>query len=269
MLRPVRPQRVRRRAGLVALLALTACSAEEGASSRTPSAPVTVVSSIAEGDDLVGPVVWKATVTLAGVVQVRRVEFVVDEKVRWTQKSAPPYLFSGDGQLEPWVLGPGEHELVVRVVPNPGSAVEAVSHVTVPEAPSGSAAVAGTYRRQVTLADRSPVMEYRTEALGASGGIPHPGRYGLELTPQGRLTFVFPDGFRAEHTYTVTGDRLRAYGPAFWLSPPKPPPFEFCLHERAGDYTWELRGKQLVVVVVDRVCADRDVVLLGTWTRTG
>jgi hypothetical protein len=268
MLRPVRAQQVRRRAGLVALLALTGCSAEEGASSRTPSAPVTVVSSIAEGDDLAGPVTWTATVTLAGVVQVRRVEFVVDDKVRWTQKSAPPYLFSGDGQLEPWVLGPGDHELEVRVVPNPGSPVEAVSHVTVPESPTGSAALAGTYSRQVTLGDREAVADYRTERLGASGAVPPPGRYGLELTPEGRLTFVFPDGFHAEHTYTSTGDRLRLYGPAFWLSPPEPPPFEFCKREMAGDYSWEVRGKELIVLALDRVCSDRDVVLLGTWTRT-
>jgi hypothetical protein len=266
MLPLVRAQQVRRRAGLVALLALTACSAEEGASSRTPAAPVTVVSSIADGDDLVGPVTWTATVTLAGVVQVRRVEFVIDDKVRWTQKTAPPYRFSGDGQLEPWVLGAGEHELVVRVLPNPGAPVEAVSHVTVPESPSGSAALAGSYSREVTVKDFYAVMDYRpAEDLGES---PHPGRYGMELSTDGRLTLIFPDGYRAVQTYTVKGDRFREYGPADWLGDLKLP-FMFCKAEKAGDYTWELRGKQLIILNVDRVCADRDTVLIGTWTRTG
>jgi hypothetical protein len=257
---------VRRVLALVALAGLAGCGAEEGASTRTPDAPVSVVSSIPDGEDLVGPVQWEATITLHGVVQVRRVEFLVDERVRWTQK-AEPWRFSADDIFSPWVLGPGEHELVVRVVTNPGPPVEAVSHVTVPPAPTGSAALAGTYTRDVTSGDAGAASEYRTEALGAIGSPPPLGRWTLELTARGEATFTDPFGAPSPETYTAAGRRLRVYGPATWLGE-SGRPFGFCRPEKAGDYSIEVRGAQLVVLAEDRVCADRDQVLVGTWTRT-
>jgi hypothetical protein len=267
MLRCVRAQQVRRAAGLIALLVVAGCSAEEGAGSRTPAAPVSVVSSVAEGADLAGPVTWDATVTLHGVVQVRRVEFLIDDKVRWTQKTEP-WRFSTDGRLDPWVLGPGDHELVVRVVTNPGPPTDTVSHVTVPPTPTGSVVLAGTYAREVTAGDIRAVSDYRLPELGAIGGSSNLGRWTMTVTPEGRLTLSDPKGFVFAETYTATPGRMRVYGVAPWLVETRPP-VEFCHPEKAAGYTWELRGKELVVLAVDRTCADRDQALLGTWTRTG
>ena len=217
-----------------------------------------VTSSLAEGAELAGLVGWTAAVTLHGVVQVRRVEFVVDDQVRWTQTSPAPYRFSGDGRLAAWVLGPGEHELVVRVLPNPGRAVEAVSHVTVAERPTGSARVAGTYARDVKEAARFGLQS---------------GRWVLHVTADGLLQLVAPNGASVGEPYSAPdpsarqSGTVRVYGAAAWLRVRPQPALQLCPPGAAGGYGWTKIGVVLEVTAQGSGCAGRDAVLVGSWTE--
>jgi hypothetical protein len=81
-------------------------------------APFVVTSTILDGDTLRGVEVWKATVTGA---EGDRVEFWIDEKLVWTERTAP-YGFQGDqGLFDTDLLANGRgHLLVVKAYSTDG-----------------------------------------------------------------------------------------------------------------------------------------------------
>jgi hypothetical protein len=197
------------------------------------------------------------------------VEFSIDGKLRWTEKNEP-YVFDDDGQLlPPWLLGNGRHVLAVHAVASSGAEGTATAHVTVRTNTSQDAALAGSYRRQVTAADLQRTTVYRTAALGAFGERPPVGTYTLQVTANGRLqgSYPVPDPF--VEPFTVSGDKLRMYGAAVWAQPDPSKPNLFCEPEQPSDYTWRRTATTLVLTPVQHVCADRDTVMVGTWTRVG
>lgn len=68
--------------------------------------------------------------------------------------------------------------------------------------------------------------------------------------------------------FTLSGSSMRLYGPAVWRQPDPESPNLFCEPEAPSDYAWSLTGTSLTNANVQRVCADRDIVLVGTWTRS-
>ena len=68
--------------------------------------------------------------------------------------------------------------------------------------------------------------------------------------------------------FTLSGSTMRLYGPAVWRQPKPESPNLFCEPEKPSDYTWSLTGTSLTIANEQRVCADRDIVLVGTWTRS-
>lgn len=259
-------------------LAASACGSSgsgttaASASPTTGTSPVAVISSIASGQRLTAALAWEATPTTDALDPVQDVQFLVDGKVLWTERNAP-YVFDDDGQLlAPWLLGNGTHELAVHLTTLSGHQATATSRVTVAVDTSQGAKLAGTYQRQVTAADGARTAPYRTPDKGAFGDATPPGLWAIRVLPSGMVVgdeakdqmkrpFVEP--------FTVSGSRLTLYGPAVWKQPDPAQPNLFCEPERPATYTWSLRGDKLVITAVDKVCADRDTVFVGTWTRTG
>jgi hypothetical protein len=89
------------------------------------SAPFVVTSTISDGDKVRGTVVWKAQVSGG---DADHVEFWIDGKLTWTERSAP-YGFQGDGgSFDSTTLDRGhDHVLVVKAYSTDGrtSSVEA------------------------------------------------------------------------------------------------------------------------------------------------
>jgi N-acetyl-anhydromuramyl-L-alanine amidase AmpD len=97
----------------------------------THAKPEVVSESLADGQIVQGPVVWQVTVK----GPVRRIEWLIDGKLRWTSK-ALPFVFGGPGGT--WNAGaetPGPHTLTVRMVAPDGTSAETTISVTV-SAPS-------------------------------------------------------------------------------------------------------------------------------------
>ena len=78
----------------------------------TTPAPVQFVvkSTILDGDKLSGTVVWKADVTGA---DVDRVEFWIDDKLAWTERTAPYGFQSDKGLFDTDALSNARNHLLV------------------------------------------------------------------------------------------------------------------------------------------------------------
>jgi hypothetical protein len=267
---------------LLAVLVLTlgtACSSSgpskaNGSSTppSTSSSPVAVTSSITSGQRLTAALAWTATPTTTAADPVQDVRFLVDGKVLWTERNSP-YVFDDDGELlAPWLLGNGPHELAVVLTTLGGKHATATASVTVAVDTSANAALAGTYQRQVTTADGARTAPYRTPDKGAFGESTPPGLWIIKVLPTG---MVLGDEAKDQmkqpfvEPFTVSGSRLTLYGPAVWKQADGTQPNLFCEPERPSTYRWSLSGTKLVLSAVDKVCADRDTLFVGTWTRTG
>jgi hypothetical protein len=230
-----------------------------------------VTSTIKDGAVLSAALPWQASVEAGAADSVSRVEFVVDGKVRWTERSEP-YVFDDDGQLlTPWLLGNGAHVLSVRAVAGSGADGVATARVTVRASTAANAQLAGTYHRQVTSADGQRVAAYRTPDKGAFGDVPPLGDWTIKVLVGGRIEGHDPiePTVPFEEPFTVSGNRLRLYGPAVWMQPDPSEPDLFCEPEQPSDYVWRLSGTTLTISAVQKACADRDMVMVGSWTRTG
>jgi hypothetical protein len=261
--------------GAVVLALGTSCSSSgSGKAAPTPStsaSPVAVTSSITSGQRLSAAVDWRATPTTGSLDPVQDVQFLIDGKVVWTERN-PPYAFDDGQLLPPWLLGNGPHELAVHVTTVSGHQATATAQVTVAADTSHDAAIAGTYQRQVTTADAARTASYRTADKGAFGEASPPGLWVLRVLPTG---LVIGDEAKDKmqepflEPFTVSGSRLTLYGPAIWKQANPGHPNLFCDPERPATYRWNRTGSKLVITAVDKVCADRDTVIVGTWTRTG
>ena len=89
--------------------------------------PQVVSESLADGQVVQGQVVW--AVTIKG--SVRRVEWLIDGRLRWTSTELP-FVFGGkDGTWNTTAETPGAHTLTVRVVTRDGSSAETTISLTV------------------------------------------------------------------------------------------------------------------------------------------
>jgi hypothetical protein len=158
-----------------------------------------------------------------------------------------------------------------RVTTTDGASADVAAHVTVDVDVAQNQKIAGTYHRVVTKADIKRALPYRVESKGAFGDIPPPGRWTLDIGADGKIVGVDPGGDTTipfVEPYTLKGSQMRLYGPAVWSQPDPETPSLFCEPERPSDYTWHLAGSALTFTPVQKVCADRDIVFAGTWTRT-
>ena len=260
----------------LALCVLAGCGEEGSGRTAAPSpsatpTPPTVSSTIHDGDVLTKAVPWQVEAEPAGDAAIAEVEFLVDGEQKWVEHE-PPYFFDEDDQvLPPWLLGNGPHDLAVRVTTTDGASATVAAHVTVDVDVAQNQKIAGTYQRTVTPADINRAMPYRVKSKGAFGDIPPTGRWTLDVGADGKIVGVDPGGDTAipfVEPYTLKGSQLRLYGPAVWSQPDPDTPSLFCEPERPSDYTWHLAGDALTLTPVQKVCADRDIVFAGTWTRT-
>jgi hypothetical protein len=257
----------------VASCVLAGCGGNsQSAPSPSPSAPPaapTVSSTIDDGDVLTAALPWEVKAEAVGDDSISAVAFLVDGQQKWAEHE-PPYYFDDDGQvLPPWLLGNGPHDLVVRVTTARGATAEVAAHVTVDVDVARDKLIAGTYHRVVTKADVRRALPYRIPAKGAFGDVSPTGLWILQVEPDGKIVGN-PSGETSSpfvEPYELMGSRVRLYGPAVWLQPDPEEPNLFCEPERPSDYTWHLSGSSLTITPVQKVCADRDIVFVGTWTR--
>jgi hypothetical protein len=228
---------------------------------------VTVSSSIPDGAVLTKALTWEAKVD-AGSDTVSKVEFSIDGKMLWTETDEP-YIFDEDGQvLPPWLLGNGAHVLSVKAVTGGGIEATAAAHVTVRTDTTANEAVADTYSRTVTSEDGQRVKPYRTADKGAFGEIPPTGSWTLKILPEGMLEGYDPNepANPFVQPYSVSGNRLTLYGPAVWKQADPSKPSLFCDPEKPSEYLWQRVGPTLALTSLQQACADRDMVVVGTWT---
>jgi hypothetical protein len=92
----------------------------------------------------------------------------------------------------------------------------------------------------------------------------------MTVKPTGEIIGVDPTGDADAafvEPFTVDGSRVTLYGPAVWRQPDPENPSKFCEPERPGTYTWSRSGTTLTITTEQEVCADRDILLVGTWQR--
>lgn len=257
----------------LALCVVAGCGGNSGGGSASDSpkpAPPKVSTTIHDGDVLTAAVPWKAEAEPAGSDSIVKVAFLIDGEQKWVERDAP-YYFDDDNQvLPPWLLGNGQHALVVRATTAKGASAKVAANVTVDVDLAQNQAIAGTYHRVVTKADIERAQSYRVASKGAFGDIPPPGTWTVDIEPGGKIVGVDPAGDTSNpfvEPYTLKGNQLRLYGPAVWAQPDPTTPNLFCEPERSSDYTWHLSGSSLTLTPIQKVCADRDIVFAGTWTR--
>lgn len=121
--------------------------------------------------------------------------------------------------------------------------------------------LAGTWTRDVTTGD----IERNAANKGTGPGEePTPaGAYQLKIDPD-RVTVQAPDGFEIPEFAAFSADQklaILAYvdtSVAVYCGPDKP---------QNASYTWALDGDQLTLATADDTCADRNAILVGSWTR--
>jgi len=246
---------------------------DSASSSAAPTAP-TVTMTISDHATLTRAVPWVVTVKPAGNDVVQTVDFSIDGKNLW-QENAPPYSFDDDHELlPPWLLGNDSHVLTAHVQTLNGASATAVAHVTVKVDLSAGKALVGTYERVVTKADQNRAMPYRVAAKGAFGEVSPAGKWRIQIKPDGEIFGTDPRG-KSDGTFvepfTVRASTMRLYGAAVWRQPglDRTGANKFCEPELASDYTWEMSGSTLTIHNVQKACADRDIVFVGSWTRVG
>jgi hypothetical protein len=227
--------------------------------------------TIADHSKLTGAVPWQVKVTSADGDAVAEVDFLIDGKKQWEEHNAP-YFFDDDDQvLPPWLLGGGAHELTAHVVTVSGATTDVNANVDVRTDLSKNQLVAGTYHRTVTKADQKRVNSYRTPDKGAFGEVAPTGRWTLQIKPNGEILGHDPFGDDVSipfvEPFTLAGSTMRLYGPAIWRQPDPSTPSLFCEPEKASDYAWTRSGSSLTIRNKQKVCADRDIVFVGTWTK--
>lgn len=270
--------RLRTLGAVMAVAAGSACGGGESggaapaASSPTSTAPTppTVSMTIADHSPLTRAVPWQVMAKAAGDDFVSEVDYLVDGKTMWVEHNAP-YFFDDDHQvLAPWLLGEGTHVLTAHVVTVDGATADVTAHVGVRMNVAADKQIAGTYHRLVTRADQRRTEAYRVPSKGAFGEESPTGRWTLHVKANGEIVGVDPTGNEKNpfvEPFTLTGSSMTLYGPAVWRQPNPDEPNLFCEPEKAGHYTWSLDGSSLTITAKDKVCADRDIVFVGTWTR--
>jgi hypothetical protein len=221
--------------------------------------------------------------------KIKRVEFLIDGKVRWIERKAP-YIY-GDhaedfgktdrGYLVTSWLSPGLHRFGVRVTAKDGRRATKTVTARTASSPDPPAALAGRWRRIVDPA-----------------GAPKPGTAGAPKdtpTPEGTYTLVFDKrwiqtrnpgafsrasvdkntglGYIQDTDYVPGSTTFRVWGAVSWR------PFEDYLAEEGtwclpwggprADYSWAVNGDKLILVPLggNEPCRVRQFIWSGEWTR--
>lgn len=226
--------------------------------------------TIKDGAQLTRAVPWLVTVKPVGTGVVQEVDFLIDGTQQWVEREEP-YYFDDDQQvLPPWLLGADDHKLTAHVVMTDGATADVTANVRVRADVKPNEKIAGGYHRVVTEADQSRVASYRIPSKGAFGNVAPTGRWTITIKPGGEIVGVDPGGDTTApfvEPFTLSGSSLTLYGPAVWRQPDPANPSKFCEPERPGLYTWSLSGPMLTIKTKQKVCADRDIVMVGTWQR--
>ena len=265
---------------VVAVAMTAACGGgSSGAGSAQPSrspeasapASLSVSMTIPDGSILSRAVPWQVTAKGANSDSVSEVRFGVDGRTLWVEHN-PPFFFDDDYQLlPPWLLGAGAHTLTAQVRTIDGATSTATAHVTVQVDLTAEKRLAGTYRRVVTPADQRRAESYRVPSKGAFGDETPTGLWLLRITSNGEIAGVNPPDDWASafiEPYSLNGSTMTLYGAAVWRQSSPKSPSVFCEPERPSDYTVSMSGSSLTITNQQKVCADRDIVFVGTWTRT-
>jgi hypothetical protein len=121
--------------------------------------------------------------------------------------------------------------------------------------------LAGTWTRDVTAADID--RNAANKGTGPGEDPTPPGSYRLTIDTD-RVTARAPDGFEIPEFAAFSADgklEILAYvdtSVAVYCGPDKP---------QNASYTWILDGDQLTLATADDNCADRNSILVGSWTR--
>lgn len=245
---------------LASSLASCSSSASDGAKnspSSKPTAVFAVMSTLVDGSTLTKPTRWEAK---TGAGNVDHVDFLIDNKVIWTEVNVP-YFFNDDGNvLAPWLLSPGKHVLTARATTTDGSSAEAVATVQIGPVPSVPAGLDGTFIRTVTQRD----IDRTANNPGRDPETLPTGRWTAHLA-KGLLTFDDPRGSGGAEAYSATAGQLKMWGTPNWLLP-KARQGSFCEAEPAGTFHWSRKGDQLIITGGGN-CADRDALFIGSWKK--
>ncbi len=248
-----------------AAAALMLMCAACGSSATAVPPTLGVLSSISDGAVLSNALQWTARPVKVARANVARVEFVIDGRVRWTERHAP-FAFNGDGgELFPWVLGRGAHRLAVRVVTSSGQQATTAAGVTVSVPVSVPTQLVGTYTRSVSPADVRRTRSLRHEPADL---VLPPGVWRLRIALSGVITFDDPRGAGGSEAFSATpGGTITLGGPANWLLP-KDRQGSFCGVEPIGAYSWTAHAGMLTLTPRRDRCADRNSMFAGNWKRT-
>lgn len=246
----------------------------------TPNTPLRVTSTLDGKSVLPHHLRWRASTTLPAS-EVKRVEFLIDGRLRWVETD-PPYVYSSDGNgkdlgylVTSW-LTPGRHRFAVRVLAAGGrTATETVTARVLP-AVDVPAALAGTWQR--TLSAPVPADP------GATGGDANPaGTYTItfdkrwiqvHLPGTYKASNAMCDGCVLDSDYVPGASTLRVWGSAtiapesawkaeggWWCNSGGP----------SATYAWSVSGSTLKLAPVNGAdaCHQRGTTWSGTWTRVG
>jgi hypothetical protein len=221
---------------------------------------------------------WHALPTLPAR-KIRKVDFLIDGKLRWVEHGAP-YSYSDDsGYLVTSWLTPGRHAFIVRAVAGDGRKATDKVRARVLPAPEVPAALAGTWKRTI----RKPVPP----DPGASGSLPNPaGSYTITFA-RPWIRDRYPGTFKPitsprqlckgcilDDDYVPSPTTFKVWG-AVTTSPmvdPSPNPIGgwWCNPDGpSATYTWSVHADTLTLAPVggkDR-CGQRGRTWTGTWTR--
>jgi hypothetical protein len=244
-------------------------SATKPPPAKTAAATARVTSSIRDGAELDGPVLWQARLANVDSTDVVDVRFLVDGRLRHVERNAP-YEFAGDGnRLLPGTLKPGSHTFAVDVRLTDGRRLTTASTATAAKDAQGPPQkVLGRWKRNVSAADVRRTQAFRRPEAGEP--LPR-GPWTLQLSADGvaRYTDPYhrPDSLTVGQVQFQTGGRLIVGNEI----PNDFPGAEgyFCPETvGTGHYRWSLNNGALVVDAVDdRQCADRNSFWNGRFTR--
>jgi hypothetical protein len=117
----------------------TAPTKRSGGKATAAVGPVFAVQGLQPGKGLTGFVPWQADVKPENVA---RVEFLVDDTLRWTARTSPFRFGGSDGKLDTTQLPNGPHVLSIRVVSKQGTVVGSSVRVGIANTPFAVAALA-------------------------------------------------------------------------------------------------------------------------------
>lgn len=223
-----------------------------------------VTSSIADGATLTAPVQWSAEPVGTPPSGLDRIEFQIDDRVRWVEHNAPFYFNNDGNYLYPYLFARGPHQLITRAVAISGEQVTATATVqmtqTLPKVPR---------RLQATWKHR--VSQSVIDHNSADGDPPLPaGLYRIKFGANGVSLASPPPGPATPGNYAFSATArgtLNLGGPVNWLTSQSSTDGICHGDQTFARYRWKIRHHVLTVKVMKEPCGLRRAILAGRWRR--